>query len=40
MTAVVAGAALGLSFQPYNLWPLLLVALPALTLAVRGVPVR
>ena len=40
VTAVAAGAALGLSFQPYNLWPLLLVALPALTLAVRGVPVR
>ncbi len=40
LTVVAAGAALGLSFQPYNLWPLLLAALPALTLAVRGVRAR
>jgi apolipoprotein N-acyltransferase len=33
---VVSGAALGLSFQPYGLWPLLLIALPAFTLIVRS----
>ena len=33
---MVAGAALGLSFQPYGLWPLLLVSLPAFTLIVRS----
>jgi apolipoprotein N-acyltransferase len=27
----------GLSWQPYNLWPLLLVGIPAFTVAVRGV---
>ena len=33
--AVLGGAAVGLSFQPYGLWPLLLLGIPALTLAVR-----
>jgi apolipoprotein N-acyltransferase len=33
---LVAGVALGLSWQPYGLWPLLLVGIPAFTLAVRG----
>jgi apolipoprotein N-acyltransferase len=35
LVVVAAGAALGLSWQPYGLWPLLLVGIPALTLAVR-----
>ena len=34
---LLAGAALGLSWQPYGFWPLLLVAIPAFTLGVRGV---
>jgi apolipoprotein N-acyltransferase len=34
---LLAGAALGLSWQPYGFWPLLLVAIPAFTLVVRGV---
>ena len=33
---VIAGAALGLSWEPYGLWPLLLLGVPAFTLAVRG----
>jgi apolipoprotein N-acyltransferase len=33
---LVAGVALGLSWQPYGLWPLLIVGIPAFTLAVRG----
>jgi apolipoprotein N-acyltransferase len=32
----IAGLATGLSWQPYGLWPLLLVGLPAFTLAVSG----
>jgi apolipoprotein N-acyltransferase len=36
LVAVVAGVALGLTWQPYGLWPLLVVAIPAFTLAVRG----
>jgi apolipoprotein N-acyltransferase len=36
----LAGAGLGLSWQPVGWWPLLLVSLPALTLAVRGQPLR
>ena len=36
--ALAAGALLGLSWQPYGLWPLLLVGVPALTLLVRGRP--
>jgi len=35
LAAVGAGALLGLSWQPYGLWPLLLVGIPALTLLVR-----
>jgi apolipoprotein N-acyltransferase len=34
--AAVAGLAVGLSWQPYGFWPLLLVGLPAFTLAVSG----
>ncbi|HET9872159.1 MAG TPA: apolipoprotein N-acyltransferase [Propionibacteriaceae bacterium] len=34
--ALASGVCLGLSFQPYNAWPLLALALPAFTLAVRG----
>jgi apolipoprotein N-acyltransferase len=37
VVVLLAGVALGLSWQPYNLWPLLLVGIPAFTLAVRGV---
>ena len=33
---MLAGAALGLSWEPYDLWPLLLLGIPAFTLAVRG----
>ena len=36
LVVVAAGVALGLSWQPYGLWPLLFVGVPALTLAVRG----
>jgi apolipoprotein N-acyltransferase len=36
--AVLGGTAVGLSFQPYGLWPLLLLGIPALTLAVRPAP--
>ena len=38
--ALAAGAVLGLAWQPYGLWPLLLVGVPALTLLVRGRPPR
>ena len=34
---LLAGAAVGLSWQPYGLWPLLLVGIPAFTLATRAV---
>lgn len=34
--AVLAGVALGLAWEPYALWPLLLVGVPALTLLARG----
>ena len=37
VVVLLAGVALGLSWQPYGLWPLLLVGIPAFTLAVRGV---
>jgi apolipoprotein N-acyltransferase len=37
VVVLLAGIALGLSWQPYGLWPLLLVGIPAFTLAVRGV---
>jgi apolipoprotein N-acyltransferase len=33
---LLAGVAVGLSWQPYDLWPLMLVGIPAFTLAVRG----
>jgi len=36
LVALAAGAAVGLSWQPYDVWPLLVVGLPAFTLAVRG----
>jgi apolipoprotein N-acyltransferase len=38
--AVAAGAAMGLSWQPYDLWPLLLVGIPAITLLTRGARLR
>ena len=34
---LLAGVALGLSWQPYGLWPLMLLGIPVFTLAVRGV---
>ncbi|HEX5906241.1 MAG TPA: apolipoprotein N-acyltransferase [Propionibacteriaceae bacterium] len=37
VVVLLAGIALGLSWQPYGLWPLLLLGIPAFTLAVRGV---
>lgn len=33
---LLAGICLGLSWQPYGLWPLLLLGIPAFTLAVQG----
>lgn len=36
--ALLAGVLTGLAWQPYDLWPLLLVGLPALTLLVRTAP--
>jgi apolipoprotein N-acyltransferase len=36
VVVLLAGAAVGLSWQPYGLWPLMLVGIPAFTLAVRG----
>ena len=36
LLAAGAGASVGLSWQPYGLWPLLLVGVPGLTLLVRG----
>ena len=38
--AVLAGLLLALAWQPYGVWPLLLVGVPALTLLVRGPPPR
>ena len=40
LVAVLAGVALGLTWQPYGWWPLLVVAIPAFTLAVRGLRPR
>ena len=40
LVVVAAGVALGLSWEPYGFWPLLLVGIPALTLSVRGLPLR
>jgi CBS domain-containing protein len=37
IVVLLAGVALGLSWQPYGLWPLVLIGIPAFTLAVRGV---
>jgi apolipoprotein N-acyltransferase len=37
VVVLLAGVALGLSWQPYGLWPLMLLGIPAFTLAVRGV---
>jgi apolipoprotein N-acyltransferase len=37
LLAVLCGVALGLAWEPYALWPLLLVGVPALTLLSRGV---
>ena len=34
---LLAGVALGLSWQPYGLWPLMLLGIAVFTLAVRGV---
>jgi apolipoprotein N-acyltransferase len=36
LSAVLAGVAAGLAWQPYAVWPLLLVGIPALTLLARG----
>ncbi len=38
--APAAGLLLGLCWQPYGLWPLLVIALPLLTLSVRGTRLR
>ncbi len=35
--AILAGLAAGFAWQPYGIWPLLFVGLPAFTLVVRGV---
>ncbi len=40
LVVALAGLATGLSWQPYGLWPLLLLSLPAFTLAVFGQPLR
>ena len=36
VAVLLAGVAIGLSWQPYGLWPLLFVGIPAFTLAIRG----
>jgi apolipoprotein N-acyltransferase len=36
VAVLLAAAAVGLSWQPYDLWPLMLVGIPAFTLAIRG----
>lgn len=36
LVVAAAGLAVGLSWQPFGLWPLLLFGLPAFTLAVSG----
>ena len=38
--AALAGVALGLSWQPFGWWPLLVVSIPAFTLLVRAQPRR
>ena len=40
LVATLAGVGLGFAWQPYGWWPLLAVALPAFTLAVRGLRPR
>ena len=40
LVAILAGVALGLTWQPFGWWPLLAVAIPAFTLAVRGLRPR
>ncbi len=40
LVAGAAGIAVGLSWQPYGLWPLLLIGLPAFTLSVRDITNR
>ncbi len=40
LAVVLGGIALGLTWQPYGAWPLLLIGIPILTLAVRGQPAR
>ncbi|HET9649891.1 MAG TPA: apolipoprotein N-acyltransferase [Microlunatus sp.] len=40
LVAALAGLATGLSFEPYALWPLLALSLPAFTLTVFGQPLR
>jgi apolipoprotein N-acyltransferase len=36
VAVLLAGVAVGLSWQPNDLWPLMLVGIPAFTLAIRG----
>jgi apolipoprotein N-acyltransferase len=36
VVVLLAGVALGLSWQPFDLWPLMLVGIPAFTLVIRG----
>ena len=36
VAVLLAGAAVGLSWQPYGLWPLMFIGIPAFTLAIRG----
>ena len=36
VAVLLAGVAIGLSWQPYGLWPLLFVGISAFTLAIRG----
>lgn len=38
--ALAAGLLVALAFQPYNLWPLVVVGIALLTLLARGVPLR
>ncbi|HZA72795.1 MAG TPA: apolipoprotein N-acyltransferase [Propionibacteriaceae bacterium] len=40
LVAILAGVALGLTWQPFGWWPLLVIAIPAFTLAVRGLRPR
>ncbi len=40
VVALLAGVAVGLSWQPYGWWPLLMLGIPALTLVVRRMPLK